>query len=78
MTPMAFSLGVLPLALSGGAGAAGRNAIGSAVLGGTIAGTVLGILFVPLFYVLIRRIMPMKSGKGSAPVGRAEPEEVFV
>jgi HAE1 family hydrophobic/amphiphilic exporter-1/multidrug efflux pump len=63
MTSMAFSLGVLPLVLSTGAGAAGRNAIGSGVLGGTIAGTVLGILFVPLFYVLIRRIAPMKGGK---------------
>ena len=52
--------GVLPLVLSTGAGAAGRNAIGSGVFGGTIAGTVLGILFVPLFYVVIRRIAPLR------------------
>ncbi|MCB1354601.1 MAG: efflux RND transporter permease subunit [Rhodobacteraceae bacterium] len=56
MTSMAFSLGVLPLVLSTGAGSGGRNAIGSGVLGGTLSATVLGILFVPLFYVAIRRV----------------------
>ncbi len=60
MTSMAFSLGVLPLVLSTGAGSAGRRAIGSGVLGGTISGTVLGILFVPLFFVLIRRLAPYR------------------
>ncbi|MEX5729945.1 hydrophobe/amphiphile efflux-1 (HAE1) family protein [Rhodovulum iodosum] len=55
MTSMAFSLGVVPLVLSSGAGSGGRTAIGSGVLGGTISATVLGVLFVPLFYVLIRR-----------------------
>jgi len=55
MTSMAFSLGVLPLVLSTGAGSGGRNAIGTSVLGGTITGTVLGILFVPLFFVLVTR-----------------------
>ena len=62
MTSMAFSLGVVPLVISSGAGAAGRNAIGAGVLGGTIAGTFLGILFVPLFYVIVRRIWPLRSG----------------
>ncbi|MCI5077851.1 efflux RND transporter permease subunit [Oricola sp.] len=55
MTSMAFSLGVLPLVLSSGAGSGGRTAIGSSVLGGTIAATVLGILFVPMFFVLVTR-----------------------
>ncbi|MBC7284037.1 efflux RND transporter permease subunit [Hoeflea sp.] len=55
MTSMAFSLGVLPLVISTGAGSGGRNAIGTSVLGGTITGTVLGILFVPLFFVLVTR-----------------------
>lgn len=59
MTSMAFSLGVLPLVLSTGAGSGGRNAIGSGVLGGTISATVLGILFVPLFYVIIRQATTM-------------------
>ncbi|TCM86159.1 efflux RND transporter permease subunit [Rhodovulum steppense] len=56
MTSMAFSLGVLPLVLSSGAGSGGRNAIGSGVLAGTLTATVLGVLLVPLFYVAIRRL----------------------
>ena len=55
MTSMAFSLGVLPLVISTGAGSGGRNAIGTSVLGGTLSGTILGILFVPLFFVLVTR-----------------------
>jgi multidrug efflux pump subunit AcrB len=55
MTSLAFVLGVLPLALAGGAGAAAQNAIGMAVIGGVVAGTVLGVLFVPVFFVLIAR-----------------------
>ncbi|PTQ69327.1 efflux RND transporter permease subunit [Celeribacter persicus] len=61
MTSMAFSLGVVPLVLSSGAGAGGRRAVGAAVLGGTITGTVLGILFVPLFFVLVRKIFGGKK-----------------
>ncbi|CAM3127492.1 multidrug efflux pump [Paracoccus aminovorans] len=57
MTSVAFSLGVLPLVLSTGAGANGRNTIGATVLGGTISATVLGVLFVPLFFVLVRRAL---------------------
>ena len=57
MTSIAFSLGVTPLVLSTGAGAAGRNAIGATVLGGTLMATVLGIVFAPLFYVLMRRLL---------------------
>lgn len=56
MTSMAFSLGVLPLVLSTGAGSGGRQSVGTGVLGGTMTGTVLGILFVPLFFALIVRI----------------------
>ncbi|AUH34419.1 efflux RND transporter permease subunit [Paracoccus tegillarcae] len=61
MTSIAFSLGVLPLVLSSGAGANGRNAIGATVLGGTLAATALGILFAPLFYVLMRRLLGRKD-----------------
>ncbi|GAB5376012.1 MAG: efflux RND transporter permease subunit [Acuticoccus sp.] len=64
MTSMAFTLGVTPLALSTGAGAAGRNAIGFAVLGGTLAATILGVLFVPTFYVMVRSVVPLKKRKG--------------
>jgi HAE1 family hydrophobic/amphiphilic exporter-1/multidrug efflux pump len=56
MTSMAFSLGVLPLVLSSGAGSGGRNAIGAGVFGGTISGTVLGVVFVPLFFVIVTRL----------------------
>jgi hydrophobe/amphiphile efflux-1 (HAE1) family protein len=66
MTSMAFSLGVLPLVLSSGAGSGGRTAIGSGVLGGTLSATILGVLFVPLFYVVVQRIF----GLGSRSVGR--------
>ncbi len=56
MTSMAFSLGVLPLVLSSGAGSGGRNASGSGVLSGTISGTVLGVVFVPVFFVIVTRL----------------------
>jgi len=72
MTSMAFSLGVLPLVLSTGAGAAGRNAIGAGVLGGTLSATVLGVLFVPLFYVVVRRIVPLRARPGSPAGAPAE------
>lgn len=55
MTSLAFGFGVLPLALAGGAGANSRIAIGTSVLGGVITGTVLAVIFVPLFFVLVRR-----------------------
>ncbi|QYX55975.1 efflux RND transporter permease subunit [Roseovarius sp. SCSIO 43702] len=62
MTSMAFSLGVLPLVLSTGAGSGGRTAIGSGVLGGTISATVLGVIFVPLFFVIVTRIFRRAAG----------------
>jgi multidrug efflux pump len=54
MTSLAFILGVLPLAISGGAGAASQRAIGTGVMGGMITATVLGVVFVPVFFVVIR------------------------
>ena len=56
MTSLAFIFGVLPLAISTGAGAQSRIAIGTAVIGGMITGTVLAVLFVPLLFVLVRRL----------------------
>lgn len=55
MTSFAFILGVLPLALSTGAGAASRNAIGWGVVGGMLSATLLAIFFVPIFFVLVMR-----------------------
>ena len=60
MTSLAFGFGVVPLAIATGAGSGSQNAIGTGVLGGTIAGTLLGIFFVPLFYVLIKRFFKDK------------------
>ena len=54
MTSIAFGLGVLPLALTSGAGSGSQNAIGIGVLGGMITATFLGIYFVPVFFVLVR------------------------
>ena len=58
MTSIAFMVGVLPLAISTGAGANGRHAIGTGVLGGMLAATVLAVFLVPVFFVVIRRIFP--------------------
>ncbi len=56
MTSLAFALGVLPLALSTGAGSESQNAVGTGVLGGVITGTLLAVFFVPVFFLVIRRI----------------------
>jgi multidrug efflux pump len=54
MTSLAFILGVLPLAIASGAGAASQRAIGTGVMGGMISATALGVFFVPVFFVVIR------------------------
>ena len=56
MTSLAFGFGVLPLALSSGAGAGGQNAIGRAVVGGMFTATVLAIFFVPMFFVVVSHL----------------------
>ncbi len=63
MTSLAFSMGVVPLAFSSGAGAGSQVAIGTAVLGGMVSATFLAIFFIPLFYVLIRRLSDWLSGR---------------
>lgn len=62
MTSLAFILGVMPLALASGAGAAARNSVGTAVAGGMFASMVLSLTFIPVLYVLIRTLVP---GKGT-------------
>jgi multidrug efflux pump len=54
MTSMAFTLGVLPLAIASGAGSASQRAIGTGVIGGILSGTALAVLFVPVFFVVVR------------------------
>lgn len=65
MTSMAFGLGVTPLMLSTGAGSGARNAIGTGVFGGVVAATVLAIFFIPMFYVLVRRLSGVPLAKAS-------------
>ena len=61
MTSMAFILGVVPLVIAEGAGAAGRVSVGTTVFGGMIAATTLNLLFIPLLYVVVRMIGPRKK-----------------
>ncbi|WP_353683228.1 efflux RND transporter permease subunit [Thermodesulfovibrio sp. 3907-1M] len=63
MTSLALFFGVLPLAISKGAGSGAMNAIGVAIEGGVIAGTFINILFVPLFFVLILKIFKVREVK---------------
>jgi Cu/Ag efflux pump CusA len=65
MTSLTFILGVMPLAVATGAGAGARNSVGTTVVGGMVASTVLSVLFIPLLYVVIRSLAP----------GRKAPEE---
>ena len=67
MTSLAFVLGVLPLAISSGAGAAGRQSIGIGILGGMISATFLAVVFVPLFFVIIQTITDKFSRKSAEP-----------
>jgi multidrug efflux pump len=60
MTSLAFILGVMPLALSTGAGAQSRHAIGTGVVGGMITATILAVFLVPVFFIVVRRIFPGK------------------
>jgi len=70
MTSLAFIFGVLPLAISTGAGAQSRIAIGTAVIGGMITATVLAIFYIPLFFVLVRRLFRGR-GKPHGPPAEA-------
>ncbi len=67
MTSLAFIAGMIPLFLASGAGAASRIAVGTGVIGGMLGATLLGIFFIPLFYLLVRRWL------GGAPADAAPP-----
>ncbi|MCB9647772.1 MAG: efflux RND transporter permease subunit [Deltaproteobacteria bacterium] len=73
MTSMAFILGVLPLAVSSGAGAGGQNAIGIGVIGGMLTGTFLAVLFVPVFFVVVLGLFQRRQ-KSDAPTPITLPE----
>ena len=74
MTSMAFILGVVPLVVASGAGAASRNSIGTGVFGGMLAATFLAILFVPVFFKLVRTVGARAGGGSPHPAtpGTAE------
>jgi multidrug efflux pump len=71
MTSLAFGLGVLPLAIAVGAGSGTQRAIGTGVMGGMVAGTLLGMFFTPLFFLVIQRLF----GRRKKPVADANGPE---
>ena len=77
MTSLAFTLGVVPLYLAVGAGAEMRIALGTAVFWGMIGVTLFGLIFTPVFYVVIRRLTGTKLAPrgGSAAQGAMQPAE---
>ena len=66
MTSLAFILGVLPLVKASGAGAATQHSVGTGILGGMLAATLVGIFFTPLFYVTMMKLVTRKPPPGSA------------
>lgn len=82
MTSFAFILGIVPLVIAEGPGAASRRSLGTAVFGGMLAGTLLAVFFVPVFYVIMqtlseklrRRVPP--QGPSGHPVEVISDEEV--
>ncbi|KFG89570.1 Multidrug transporter [Sphingobium herbicidovorans NBRC 16415] len=83
MTSLAFVFGVLPLAVSTGAGAGGQNAIGRAVVGGMLSATIFAIFFVPMFFVIVARLFkhgqtdskPHDPDAEEPHAGRVQPQE---
>ncbi len=82
MTSFAFIFGVLPLAISAGAGAGGQHAIGRSVVGGMLTATVLAIFFVPMFFLIVKKLFrqdgpraPEPLGSGDSPASSLEPQE---
>jgi len=60
MTSIAFILGVLPLVFASGAGSAGRHSVGTTVFGGMIVSTFLNLFIIPVLYIEVRGLLPMK------------------
>ncbi|HSA29955.1 MAG TPA: efflux RND transporter permease subunit [Phycisphaerae bacterium] len=75
MTSLAFGFGVLPMALTSGAGAGAQNAISIGVLGGMVASTVLAPIFAPLFYVMIHTALTRKQDTQASPLSAPNPGE---
>ncbi|HVJ55297.1 MAG TPA: efflux RND transporter permease subunit [Aliidongia sp.] len=81
MTSLAFILGVMPLALSSGAGSGGQNAIGTGVAGGMVSATILAIFLVPVFFVTVLSLFKVKrvtNGKANPPQASGHAEEATI
>jgi multidrug efflux pump len=74
MTSMAFILGMVPLVVSTGAGAASRIAVGTGVMGGMVAATLLGVFFIPLLYMSVRRWIARKRPPAPGEARHVAPE----
>ena len=75
MTSLAFILGVVPLAISTGAGAHSRHSIGTAVIGGMLFSTCIATLFIPLFFILVSKASLLIRGKADPNKGKGSEEE---
>ena len=73
MTSLAFTFGVLPLAVASGAGSASQRAIGTGVIGGMLTGTVLAVVFVPVFFVLVRSFFKGSQRQADVQSAAAQP-----
>jgi multidrug efflux pump subunit AcrB len=73
MTSLAFILGVVPLAIAVGAGAEMRQSLGTAVFAGMLGVTLFGLIFTPVFFVLVRRIALLFQPRRSQDVAQAVP-----
>jgi multidrug efflux pump len=78
MTSFAFVLGTIPLAIATGASANSRHSIGTGVIGGTLAATIIAIFFIPMFYLLLEtvsaKLFPSKPDEGAAGGGKPKGE----
>ena len=75
MTAVSFILGVLPLLVASGAGAASRRALGTAVFAGMVVATVLGVIFIPVFFVLVQRLRDRRAPAPGTPDPDPEPAD---
>jgi HAE1 family hydrophobic/amphiphilic exporter-1 len=72
MTALSFLLGVVPLMAASGAGAASQKAIGIAVFGGMLAATVIGVIIVPVLYVLLQSLRERIKGQPTVPAPQTD------
>ena len=74
MTSVAFMLGIVPLMLASGAGAAARHSVGTAVFGGMLAATTLNLVFIPVLYLIVRSVFPGKPRHAADSGANIPPE----